>query len=58
MGLKGSDYRAIPLCSGLQGHHRMCHDIGKKTFYEKYNIDVQEEIIKNLEGYLQKEVIA
>ncbi len=52
MGLKGADYRTIPLCGGLQGHHRQCHDIGKKTFYVKHNIDVQEEIIRNLERYL------
>jgi len=33
VGMKGSDYSAIPLC---RPHHRECHDIGKLTFQEKY----------------------
>ena len=46
MGTKCLDERTIPLCFT---HHRQAHDMGKKTFREKYDLDI-EYIIGRLNG--------
>ena len=33
VGLKGSDFTAVPLC---RTHHREVHDAGQQTFQERY----------------------
>jgi hypothetical protein len=38
MGMKTSDFRAIPLC---HKHHVEAHQHGKKTFFKKYNVDAE-----------------
>jgi len=47
----GSDYKAIPLS---REYHSECHSIGKNTFQERYNLDFNEIIIKNLIGYIKR----
>lgn len=52
--LKPSDYRAIPLSGEL---HTELHLVGEKSFWEKYKIDPEIEISKNLIMYaLQKQI--
>ena len=41
MGMKGPDRETVPLC---RGHHSERHQIGKLTFWKKYNIDYVKEI--------------
>ncbi|MBU0515573.1 MAG: DUF968 domain-containing protein [Proteobacteria bacterium] len=48
-GLKGSDYRALPLCSI---HHRERHDTGQQTFWTRNNLDPRAEMLRYLEWYL------
>ena len=36
MGIKTSDYRAVPLC---HHHHQYCHHVGKKSFWEFWGKD-------------------
>ncbi len=54
VGMKGSDLSCVPLCGGLQGHHRERHDTGRYTFWEKHNIDVDAEYIRLLKGYIME----
>ena len=35
-GLKGNDNEAVPLC---HEHHQERHQIGRKTFYQRYGIN-------------------
>jgi hypothetical protein len=44
MGMKTSDYRAVPLCNE---HHSEYHNHGRQTFFNKYNFD-PEYIIERL----------
>ena len=39
MGVKPSDYWAIPLCSY---HHKRQHDIGERQFERESSIDMKE----------------
>jgi len=48
-GLKCSDYRAIPMCSG--GHHEELHQIGRDSFAAKYHVDYELIIVRNKERY-------
>ena len=50
-GAKPDDTRAIPM---RHKYHVEQHQIGEKTFAEKYNIDYQEEIIKHLTKYFKE----
>lgn len=43
MGKKPDDLFCIPLCFL---HHQELHQKGKYTFYRKYNIDIDETLIK------------
>ena len=43
VGKKGSDLTAIPLRHDL---HRLLHDMGHKSFEEKYNISQLEIMVK------------
>jgi len=43
VAMKCSDRETVPLC---REHHSERHQIGKITFYDKYNIDYVEEIEK------------
>lgn len=54
MGLKPSDYRAVPLCGGVEGHHTgrgtrekpgSYHALSR-AFWERYGIDVEREIVR------------
>lgn len=36
VGLKTSDYRAVPLCTS---HHRLLHDSGRKSFWGDTDIE-------------------
>ena len=44
MGLKCSDYRAVPLC---RDHHSHYHQVGKVSFWGFWKID-PEKIIEKL----------
>lgn len=48
-GLKGPDTYAIPLCPL---HHREHDSLGKKTFYERHDLDRWELVAKTIEKYL------
>lgn len=54
MGGKCSDYRAVPLCGGIDGHHTgngtkaqpgSYHVIGR-ALYRRYGVDVEAEIVR------------
>lgn len=47
--IKGSDFHALPLCSG---HHRKRHDKGRTRFWDEHNIDPTAEMMRLLEWYL------
>jgi hypothetical protein len=49
MGSKVSDYRTIPLSSTM---HRAYHKLGRWSFEEKYNVDLDLEQLRFLEMYL------
>jgi len=53
MGMKPSDYRAVPLCGGVEGHHTgrgtpesrgSVHTVGRR-FWELNGIDVERAIL-------------
>ena len=54
MGGKCSDYRAIPLCGGINGHHSgngtkvqpgSYHTIGP-PFWKRYGVDIEAVIVQ------------
>jgi hypothetical protein len=58
-GIKTDDYRALPLCSGIDGHHNgngtavqpgSFHGMSW-AFYRRYGIDVEEVIAGLVAGY-------
>ena len=49
MGMKGSDYRAVPYCAW---HHLTRHNDGVETFEREYAIDEREIVISCLENYV------
>lgn len=49
MGLKPSDYRAVPLCFMC---HRAQHDYGERTFWERAKLDPQVVIATLLVRYI------
>ena len=49
-GTKPSDYWTVPLADSL---HKELDQIGRETFYKKYNIDIKMEIIKTMGAYLK-----
>lgn len=51
VGMKGSDYKAIPLC---HGHHMECHTKGALTFQEKHNIEFKDQVIECLSLYASR----
>lgn len=40
MGTKPSDFYAISLCGGPNGHHAEQHRIGERSFAAKYSLDM------------------
>jgi len=44
-GSKASDYTCLPLCHDL---HEELHDIGRRTFEEKHNVDIWREIADHI----------
>jgi hypothetical protein len=51
VGLKGSDFAAIPLC---WDHHNELHNIGVKTFAKKHKLHYATVIVNTLIPYLDK----
>ncbi len=51
MGLKPSDYRAIPLC---QRHHATQHQTGEKAFWQLERIDPRRVMIRCMNVYLRE----
>lgn len=49
--IKPSDFWVVPLADSL---HKELDQIGRETFYEKYNIDIKIEIIKTMAAYLKE----
>lgn len=45
MGTKCDDSKTIPLCDPF-GHHTELHQVGKRSFAEKYVIDFEEVIAR------------
>lgn len=37
LGQKPDDFRAVPLCGGLGGHHSVQHRQGEETFWRTYH---------------------
>lgn len=52
VGLKGSDFTAIPLCPR---HHRAFHDMGIETFEKKYQLAISVVVLRYLEYWLDRE---
>lgn len=48
MGAKPSDYYAVSMCGGLDGHHAESHRIGERSFEKRYSLDLLE--LANLFG--------
>jgi hypothetical protein len=48
VGAKTSDFRTVPLIAEL---HREYHEIGRIEFEQKYNIDLEAEIIRLLAAF-------
>lgn len=53
-GCKGHDCQCLPLC---RLHHQERHQLGKTTFYEKWNIDPMLEIIRHNARYMAEKGI-
>lgn len=51
MGLKCSDYFAVPLC---REHHDKLGSLGVKTFYSMYSMDIKKIIIILLKSYIKE----
>lgn len=49
-GMKGPDTDAIPLCTR---HHMEHNQLGKVSFYEKYNLDRWEEVARTLKKWVE-----
>ena len=49
MGSKVSDYRTVPLSRRL---HDQYHRFGRRWFESKYNVDLNQELIRFLEIYI------
>lgn len=54
VGQKGSDFSAMPLCTK---HHRECHDMGKDTFQERYEVVLAEAVAKWLVRWCDKQEV-
>ena len=47
IGQKPDDYRAVPLCTGLDGCHARQHQVGEETFWRGQKVeDIIEQLIK------------
>jgi hypothetical protein len=49
IGLKPSDYRAVPL-DPIE--HRKLHDMGERSYWLKHNIDAENEVMTQMLIYL------
>ena len=57
MGIKAHYSTIVPLCSGFNGHHRMLHLVGVKTFEKLSGIDLKEEARLIEERWSREEVV-
>ncbi len=50
VGAGGSDYTALPMCLN---HHTEIHKLGRDSWPEKYLLDLNQERVKRLIGYIK-----
>ena len=56
--MKCSDYRTIPLCQGCHtSSNYAIHKLGKSKFEKEFNIDINREMIKLLEDFIELEIL-
>ena len=51
VGSGGGDNWAIPLCISC---HQMIYLVGRDTFFERHNINIQQELFNMVAGYLKE----
>jgi hypothetical protein len=44
VGQKPDDWRTVPLCGGIEGHHARQHRVGETTFWQAYEVMTGETV--------------
>jgi hypothetical protein len=44
IGQKPDDWRTVPLCGGIEGHHARQHRVGETTFWQAYEVMTGETV--------------